>query len=103
MGFVEELVDIKIEKTGTSDMDIQIALQKAVLDLRKRLNEIVKKKNGNAIITYRQKVEDMSDYARRIVLRGYGTAALIEVDQLAMLNLLEPSSSSQKQKKPSFG
>ena len=52
MGFVEELVDLKLEKT-TSDMDAQIALQKAVLDLRKRLGEIVKKKNGNAIITYR--------------------------------------------------
>lgn len=55
IGFVEELVDIKIEKESqkTSDIDLQIALQKAVLDLRKRLGEIVKKKNGNAIITYR--------------------------------------------------
>lgn len=55
MGFVEELVDIKIEKetSKTSDTDLQIALQRGVLDLRKRLGEIVKKKNGNAIITYR--------------------------------------------------
>ena len=54
-----------------------------MLRLRRRLGEIVKKKNGNAIITYRQSIENTGDYSRRVVLRGYGTAALVELDQEA--------------------
>ena len=88
LGFVEEIVDLKLDKTA-SDMDVQIALQKTVLDLRKRLGEIVKKKNGNAIITYRQSVEHTGDHARRIVLRGYGTASLIEIDKKTQFSMLE--------------
>ena len=50
------------------------------MKLRRRLGDIVKKKNGNAIITYRQSVEHTGNHARRVVLRGYGTAALVEID-----------------------
>lgn len=82
IGFVEELVDFKLEKT---DLDDQIALQLAVLRLRRKLGEIVKKKNGNAVISYRQSIEHTGDHARRIVLRGYGTAAFVQVDEQAQL------------------
>ena len=71
------MIDFQLEKT---DLEDQITLQESVLKLRRRLGDIVKKKNGNALITYRQSVEHTGNHARRVVLRGYGTAALVEID-----------------------
>lgn len=37
------------------------------------------KRGGNAIISYRQMLDNEGDKSKRIVIRGYGTAALMQL------------------------
>lgn len=73
-GFVEELVDFKRKDKETDNM---ILIQEGSLKLRRRLGRHATKKGGNAIICYRQVLDNEGAKSRRIVIRGYGTAAYL--------------------------
>jgi hypothetical protein len=45
------------------------------LKLRRKLGKAVNKRGGNAIISYRQVLDNEGTKSKRIVIRGYGTAA----------------------------
>ena len=46
-----------------------------ILRMRRRLSRIVQKKGGNSCLSYRQSIEHTGNFSKRIILRGYGTAA----------------------------
>ena len=75
LGFVEELVDFK---KSDKEADNMILIQEGCLKLRRKLGKIVIKKGGNAIISYRQVLDNEGVKSKRIVLRGYGTAVDIK-------------------------
>jgi uncharacterized protein YbjQ (UPF0145 family) len=52
-------------------------IQKYFLELRKRMEKMVKRKGGNAIIAYRQVIDNEGSKSRRFAIRGYGTAVLL--------------------------
>ncbi len=74
LGFVEELVDFKRTEKDTENM---ILIQEGCLKLRRKLGKTVNKRGGNAIISYRQVLDNEGAKSKRIVIRGYGTAALL--------------------------
>jgi hypothetical protein len=71
---VEELVDFK---KRDKEADNMIAIQERCLKLRKKLGKTVRKRGGNCIISYRQVLDNEGSKSKRIVIRGYGTAAFI--------------------------
>ena len=74
LGFVEELVDFKRTDKDTENM---ILIQEGCLKLRRKLGKAVNKRGGNAIISYRQVLDNEGAKSKRIVIRGYGTAAFL--------------------------
>ena len=74
LGFVEELVDFKKSDKEAENM---ILIQEGCLKLRRKLGKLVIKRGGNAIISYRQVLDNEGEKSKRIVIRGYGTAASI--------------------------
>jgi hypothetical protein len=73
-GFVEELVAFK---RNEKEADNLILIQEGCLKLRRKLGKTVSKRGGNAIISYRQVLDNEGDKSKRIVIRGYGTAAYL--------------------------
>lgn len=94
VGFVEELVDFKLSSTIQED---QVALQDAILRLRRRLGRIVSKKGGNTVICYRQSIDHTGALAKRVILRGYGTAVLLKLDAMAMAETKQKSTATNQQ------
>ena len=46
--------------------------------MRRKLGKQATKKGGNAIISYRQVLDNEGAKSKRIVIRGYGTAAYLK-------------------------
>lgn len=77
--FVEELVDFKRKSDRSSDeADNMTLIQEACLKLRRKLSQAVTKRGGNSLIGYRQVLDNEGAKSKRIVVRGYGTAAFLE-------------------------
>jgi hypothetical protein len=57
LGFVEELVDFKRSKKG-DEADNMVMIEEGCLKLRRRISKAVDKKGGNAVIGYRQVVDN---------------------------------------------
>jgi len=52
-------------------------IRESCLKLRRKLTKSAAKKGANAIISYRQSIDNEGAKSKRIVIRGYGTAAYI--------------------------
>ena len=74
LGFMEELVFFK---RSDKEADNMILIQEGCLKLRRKLGKTVTMRGGNAIISYRQVLDNEGSKSKRIVVRGYGTAALL--------------------------
>jgi len=74
LGFVEELVDFKRSEKEEENM---VMIHKGCLRLRKKLGKSVLKRGGNAIIAYRQVLDDEGNKSKKFVVRGFGTAVFI--------------------------
>jgi hypothetical protein len=48
------------------------------LKLRRKLARKVSRMNGNAVIGYQQQIDDEGQKSERIVIRGYGTAIIMD-------------------------
>ena len=76
LGFVEELVSFKRSDKEAENMKL---IRESCLKLRRKLTKTTAKKGGNAIIAYRQIIDNEGAKSKRIVVRGYGTAANIRL------------------------
>ena len=76
LGFVEELVDFKRSEKG-EEAENMVLIEEGCLKLRRRIGKAVDKRGGNAVIGYRQVVDNEGNQSKRIVVRGYGTAAYL--------------------------
>lgn len=54
-----------------------ILIQEGCLKLRRKLEKAVNKRCGNSIISYKQVLDNEGAKSKRIVIRGYGTAAYL--------------------------
>lgn len=77
LGFVEELV---VFKRNEKEAENLLVIHKKYLKLRRKLGSTVRKRGGNAIVSYRQILDNEGDTSQMIVLRGYGTAALLRLE-----------------------
>jgi uncharacterized protein YbjQ (UPF0145 family) len=75
MGFVEELVSFKRSDKEAENMRM---IQESCLKLRRKIVKTAAKKGGNSIIAYRQILDNEGNKTKRIVIRGYGTAVILE-------------------------
>ena len=65
-------------KRPSKDEEFVPAIQEAILKLRKKIAKMVLKKGGNAVVSYRQNIDDEGLKSRRFVIRAYGTAVLVD-------------------------
>ena len=87
LGFVEELVSFKRSDKEAENMKL---IRESCLKLRRKLTKSTAKKGGNAIIAYRQIIDNEGAKSKRIVVRGYGTAASISLISLQEMNASMP-------------
>lgn len=93
IGFVEELIEVK-RNLVDKDLETYVSVQEAILKLRKKIARSVLKRGGNAVYCYRQSVdhegggeEKDKNSVRILVVRAYGTAALIgDIAKLGLYN-----------------
>lgn len=77
LNFVEELVDFKRKSDKADEIDNMTLIQEGCLKLRRKLAKAVANRGGNAIIAYRQFLDNEGTKSKRIVVRGYGTVAYL--------------------------
>lgn len=53
-------------------------IESRCLRLRRKLSKKVSRIGGNAIIGYKQIIDDEGQKSQRIIIRGYGTAILLD-------------------------
>jgi len=76
---VEELLEFK-RRPDDKVLETMSLLESRCLRLQRKLARKVSRMGGNAVIGYNQVVDDEGLKSQRIVIRGYGTAILLDRD-----------------------
>lgn len=75
--FVEELVEFK-RRSDYQVLETLNLIESRCLKLRRKLAKKVSKLGGNAIVGYQQVIDDEGQRSQRVIIRGYGTAIVLE-------------------------
>lgn len=74
--FVEELLEFK-RRDDTKVLETLNLIESRCLRLQRKLAKKVSRMGGNAVIGYKQVIDDEGSKSQRIVIRGYGTAIVL--------------------------
>lgn len=74
--FAEELVEFK-RRPDDKILDTMSLIESRCLKLQRKLARKVTVYGGNAVLGYRQFIDDEGPKSQRMVIRGYGTAVLL--------------------------
>ena len=75
--FVEELVEFK-RRSDEKVLETTNLIESRFLRLRRKLARKVSRMGGNAVIGYSQIICDEGQKSQRVIIRGFGTAILLE-------------------------
>lgn len=78
--FVEELIEFKRESSEKEDQVLEAMnlAESRCLKLRRKLAKKVTRMKCNAVIGYRQFIEDEGSESKHFVIRGFGTAIMLD-------------------------
>lgn len=98
--FVEELLEFK-QRPDDKVLETLSLIESRSLKLQRKLARKVAMIGGNAVLGYQQFIDDEGSKSQRMVLRGYGTAVLLEQPKDNMvddLEMMDPRSAAGRRK-----